>query len=161
LEAGKIEDAYGSDGFGDFLSVGSNILDGCAAYGAGDSGETLDAGVVVINGVGDEAVPVFSGGDAKGFGLLLDTFEDDMKDDSGKAPVGDEKIAASTENEKRQAVRSSEVDGFEDVVFRRCFGEPARGTADFEGGVKRQRDVFAELQTHRLFLRVFKFLLMS
>src|SRR5271170_6881292 len=161
LKRGEIEDADRGDGFGDFLSVGPDVLDRSAAHGAGDSGKTLDAGVILLDGMGDEGIPVFSGSDAEGIGSPLDALEHDVQDESGKARVGDKEIAASTEREKRQGARASEVDGFEDFVFGRGLGEPARRASDFEGGVGGERDVFAELQTHRVRMLDFKFLATS
>ena len=94
--------------------------------------------------MGDEAVPVFSGGYAEEIFVLLDPFKGDAEDESGKACVGDEEVAASAEREKWQAALASKVDGFEDFSFRRGFCEPACGTSDFEGGIGGERNVFAE-----------------
>ena len=52
-----VESVDGDDSFGDFLPVGADVLDRCAADGARNAGEALDAGVVGGYGVLDEGVP--------------------------------------------------------------------------------------------------------
>ncbi len=59
----EVEGADGGDGVGDLLTVGSYVLDGGAADGAGDAGEALDAGDSLLGDVEDEGVPVAAGGD--------------------------------------------------------------------------------------------------
>jgi hypothetical protein len=63
----EVEGANAVNDGRDFLSVGTDVLDGCSADGAGDPGETFDTGTVLVNGSLDEGIPVFTGGGAVDF----------------------------------------------------------------------------------------------
>ena len=145
FETAEVDGANGDDGFGNFLSVSANVLDGRSADGAGDSGKTFDAGIVLGDSVANKGIPVFPSGDAEDIAPLCDSFKGDAQDEPGKAFIRDKKIAASAEDEERQAAGAGEVYGFEDLFFGRSFGEETRRASDVEGGVWSEGNVFEEV----------------
>src|SRR4029079_16571919 len=78
------------DGRGDLLAVRTDVLDGGRARGTRDSGETLDAGPALRDGMGDARVPGFTGGEphvhatAAVVGLDVDAAGGHVEDLAGK-----------------------------------------------------------------------------
>ena len=58
----KIKYADVSDGIGNFLAVGSDVLDGCAANATRNTGEAFDAADSLLADFVDEGVPFCAGG---------------------------------------------------------------------------------------------------
>ena len=152
-EGFKIEGAHGVDGLGDLLAVGADVLDGGAADGAGDAGEALDAADALLADVVDEVVPVHASGDVEvdvvgaGDGGQARGFQGadgDAEYESVEAGVADQEIAATAEGEDRELLLACELDGFEELIFRRDGAEKTSGPADPEGGVGGKRDVLLD-----------------
>jgi len=88
-----VEGVDGDDGFGDFLAVGADVLDGRAADGAGDAGQALDAGVVGGYSVLDEGVPGFAGADGEeACAEVVYAGDLHVEDEAVVAGVGDEEV---------------------------------------------------------------------
>ena len=107
----SIENFDRLDGLGNFLSVGADVLYRRAAHAAGDAAQALDACAVRHDGVGDEAVPGFSGAHVeKNFafvivtGALVDAGDCDLQDQPGPAGIGHDQIAAAAQNKERQTL---------------------------------------------------------
>ena len=146
----EIEGAYGGDGGGNLLTVGSDILDRSTADGAGNSGEALKACAVVGDGALHKGVPVFSGSGpveagSIGLGVGFNATEGHVEDEAGKAGVGDKKIAAATQDEKGLVVFAGPADAFDDLFFRDCLRKPAGRATYAEGGQRGERDVLQNL----------------
>ena len=143
-----VEGADGFDGLCDLLPVGADVLDGRAADLSGDPGEALDACHVEREGVVDEGVPVFAGGDVEAaIAVVLDAAQRDVQDEARKATVAYEQVAAAAEDKQRQAALTGPGDGGGDVVLGGGFGEVACRAADAEGGVRGERDGFADSES--------------
>ena len=151
----EVEGADGGDGVGDLLTVGSYVLNGGAADGAGDAGEALDSGDSLLGDVEDEGVPVAASGDgvvdvtAIGLGLERVCYGD-VEDEAVEAGVADKEIAASAEDEDGEVVGAGVGDGFEESGFAGDVGEEVSGAADAEGGVGGERDVLLDVEGGRL-----------
>ena len=145
-----VEGVDGDDSFGDFLTVGTDVLDGRAADGAGDAGHALYAGEALLNGVLHEVVPGFAGADGEEIlAEVVDSADFDLEDEAGKARIGYEEIAAAAEDEQRERVILRPSDGLRDVYRAVGFREETGRAADFEGGEGGQIDVFADFKGRR------------
>jgi hypothetical protein len=138
----KIVSAHLLDGLGDLLSVGPDVLHGSAACIAGNAGETLDSGVVVIDRIAHHVVPVLSRAyledDAPAFFVFVprDRYRN-THHESVKTLIAHQEIASATKDEQWQLSLMGELDGFE--KFRLCFdlAEEAGRTTDAEGRERR------------------------
>lgn len=70
--------------------------------------------------------------------------EVNAEDEAIESSVGDEKVAATAEDEMRDFAVVSPGCGFDDVIFRIGLEEPASGAADGEGGEWSQKLMFFE-----------------
>src|SRR5713101_486193 len=61
LSVYKIEDLNRLDGFGNFLTVSSHILNGGPAHAPRNAAQTLDPRAISGDGAGHEPVPLFAG----------------------------------------------------------------------------------------------------
>src|SRR5579872_442109 len=146
-----VEDFDGLDRLGDFLPVGSDILNGRAADAAGDPAQAFDSGTICCDRVRDEAVPRFTGshledGSAVVVRAAFDACGCNFDHEPRPAGIGDDKIAATAEHKQRQIPRCSEDDGFSHFGRRAGFDEELRRTSDAEGCQGSKRNVF--LQQH-------------
>lgn len=149
FKAFKIESANGGNGAGNLLSIGPDVLDGCAADRAGDSGETFDSADSLLTDAEDEGVPFGPAGcdavdgctDASGCDGVIDS---DADDQAIEALIADEEIAASAEDEDFEAVPSGILDGLEKIGLTRDFAEETGRTADVEGGVRGEGDLLLD-----------------
>ena len=82
-----------------------------------------------------------------------------MEHQTGVAGVGDEQVAASSQNEQGNSAAARPGAGFDDFVFALGFNEPTRGTADAEGGERCKRLIFFEVHRFKAnaFLRLVRF----
>ena len=144
----EVEGVDERDGLRDLLAVGADVLDGGGADGAGDAGETLDAGKAGVDGLADEVVPVHAGGDVVGDGAavglgvrkavdLHGLLAGELENKAGVAGVGDEEVGAAAEGSDGEAALAGEVEGVEEVLVGFCAAEETRGTADAERGERR------------------------
>ena len=83
-----IQRAHCADRVFDFLAIGADVLDGCGPDETGYAGEALDAGQTAPDGLYDEMVPVFTGGNG-GRGAI--------KFDAAQLDVQHEAIVAASE----------------------------------------------------------------
>ena len=145
----KIQSADSVDGLRNLLPVGANILHRGASGKAGDAGEALDAGQILITCLVDKGFPGETGVSAElasgdvdlgGFCCAVDSNVDDQ---SGKSGVGDKKVAAAAEREQGKGALAGEVDGREEFCFGANGSEEARRTAELKCRQRGQRDVLA------------------
>jgi len=112
LAVAQIEGADGFDGVGDFLPVGSDVLDRSTADASGNAAETLHAGAVAGDGVGYEGVPFLARADFvmydSIFFAILHSLDGNLEDQARPPGVGNYQVAASTEHEERQIFRPGE-----------------------------------------------------
>ena len=145
----EIQGADGVDGLGDLLPVGANVLDGGTADKAGDAGEALDAGKVLLTRLINKCLPGKAGGGAKLAGGGVDlrrlgrAVDRNVDDEAGKPGVGNEEIAAAAKREQWKGALAGEADGFEELRFRAGAGEEACRTAELKRRQRGQQDVLA------------------
>jgi hypothetical protein len=150
----QVKGGHGVDGLGDLLSVGADILYGATADEAGNACETFDAGEIDLADGLYKFIPRTTrddrGGNEPGAARRTRIFdgspglEAKMKDEAGKAVVRYEDIAAAAEDEDGEAAAASKSYGFEEMVRGDDGSEIARGTADAEGGVGGEENVFLD-----------------
>ena len=145
----RIETANGVDGLRNLLPIGADILHGGPTGGPGDAGEAFHAGKVGIDGVLHQRVPRCAGSGMdkdpplRVRGLGSDASQSDMKHKAGKTGVGDKQVTAAAKDEQRGTqVLLRQANGLLHVVLGVSGGKPARRSADAQGGVGGERDVF-------------------
>src|SRR5579862_6229870 len=139
----KVEDFDGLDRVGDFLPIRADVLHRRAANAAGNAAQAFDAGASGSDCLGDNPVPGFAGaGIEQDFsfvlaGALFDADDGYFQDDSRPSGVGDDEIAAATENKEGKIAGSCEGDCLLDVCRGVGFNQEAGGASNPEGGQRR------------------------
>lgn len=152
---GPVEGPDVEDGVGYLLTIGTYVLDGCAANAAGDTGETFNSAGSQLADVEDEAVPIGACGHGVIDGVsvrggLRRGADRDMEDEAVEAAIPDEEVAAATQDEEVQIAPTGVGNGFDEAGFAGYLGEEASRAADAEGGVGREEDLFVDTDGGRL-----------
>jgi len=150
LSSLDFQDAHAGDGFRYLLPVSADILDRSAAYCAGDAAEAFNPCVAFSHSVIYERIPIVAGAHMKdivsGFCLLRNSANRDLQNQSWPALVGDDEIAASTQDEERALPFSSVGQGCSDFIVS-CGLDKIAGRASYlKGGQRSQRNVFLDQQ---------------
>ena len=149
----KMEAADSMDAARDLLAVGADVLDRAAADEAGNARETLDAADALLADGEDEVVPHHAGIDrdahrrwigiedlkgGMGHGAVA---EDRVDDEAGEAAIGDEEIAAATQDKDGKPARVGKANRFQQFLLTGDADKPARWAAHSERGVLRQWNI--------------------
>src|ERR1700730_1246605 len=98
----KIEDLNRLDGFGNFLTVSSYILNWGPAHAPRNAAQTLDSGTIPGNRAGHEPVPLFASSYIEErfaiFRALLDSPNGKFQDQARPARVRDHQVAAAPQH---------------------------------------------------------------
>ena len=129
------------DRFRNLLPLGADVLHRRAADRSRNAAQIFNAGAVVGNGGGDEAVPFFARADVELDVVLpivavVDARNVDADDESLKTFVCNHEIAAAAQDEERQFARSGPGDRLAQSVFMVDLGEVASRTADAERSLR-------------------------
>jgi hypothetical protein len=138
-----IECRHRFDRRGHLLPVRADVLDGRAADGAGDSGQTLDAGEPAADCELNQRVPRFACSGrhhhVRTPQRCLDAAEGDLQHEAVEPFVGDHEIAAAAEHEQRRAARGRPSIRGDYMLDRRRPGEPPSRAADPQRAERRER----------------------
>ena len=118
------------------MAVGANILDGGTAGKTGDFAHGFDASVILVAGVFNDIVPVFTAHDfddvvATLCGNAAHTVDDN---DAIEAFVVSESVGAVTEDESREMILAGKTIGVGNFVWAFDFDDIAGGTPEAHSG---------------------------
>ncbi len=118
----RIVGADSNDRACDLLAIGTNILHGSSADGAGNSGEAFDTADSLLADMKHKGVPIRSGGSGViGETIIGNAFDGvvdgDVDDKTVKASIADEQVAASPEDEDLEAPLARKLDGIDKLIF--------------------------------------------
>ena len=139
-----VERPHPADRLGHLLAVGADVLDRCGTDPAGDAGQRLDAGQVLLDGQRDQMVPVDAGLDLQGV-LGPDGDGDpaggDLQDGAGEARVAHHQVAAAAQHQQRLPPTVGVPDDVDDLGVGLRGHQPPGRAAQPQGGEVREGDV--------------------
>lgn len=128
--AGGVIDIYTDKSIGDFLAVGTDVLDGGGGGKAGDFAESFDASETLAASVSDDVVPVFAAHDSISGLILEDSTHAVDDDDARETVVVTNSVGAATEGEGGEIVSSCKAISVGDFFGFFDFENIASGAAE-------------------------------
>lgn len=132
--SGGVVNSDVSKSVGDFLAVGTDVLDWRGAGAAGDFGEGFDAGETSGAGIFDDGIPLGAAHGGDFGGGVGDAGDGVADDDAGVALVVSDGIGAAAEDEDGKMMLLGKSEGGGDVVLGLDVDQKAGGAAEPHSG---------------------------